>query len=528
MLYLHRKVQRSKLSISKEIREVSRLRLTHEKRMTTRLISLFRKAGRQAANAYINNLSIRSATLELDREVFAVIRAQAANVVEAFGKRVNQNYKNDPTFESLVSEFIKNHGGEKIASDIAATTRRQIVKAISIGEEDGVGIAQTAKLIRERTSGVIGKARAATIARTETHAAASYATDASTRELGLPNQRKRWVAVGDDRTRQHHAAANGQEVGIDESFIIRFKGSEIQMSYPHDGSGGAGNNINCRCLAVYFTDDEELFDDLDLDLADITEDDPVILEEETAKPTVALIDITSLITFLKSPIGKAKYNDRINERTNEQQKNIINKLRKPSKIRKRKGKYFTQTEILDTTLDNDIFEHEYGHHVDAVSAKKGFYFRSGTDKDFQLAFVQDAQANGFGKRGIDIGDVVGYQIVEGYNKDFDPLKAFLFNEVEKTRKRRNRVQKWMGNDPAFLGANSISDIIDAMTKGSFYKSGAWGHGKKYYRRSRSIYYETFANLFAIRGNKKAWKIASEKFPNLCREFDRMLNEIEAE
>ena len=211
-----------------------------------------------------------------------------------------------------------------------------------------------------------------------------------------------------------------------------------------------------------------------------------------------------------------------------QQENIINNSRKPSKIRKRKGKYFHVTKILDTTLDNDIFEHGYVHHIDAVSFKKGFWAGSGTDKDFHLAIVQNAVSNEFVKRGIDIGDVVGYQIVEGYNKDFDPLKAFLFNEVEKTRKCRNRVQKCMGNEPAFLGCNSLSDIIDAMTKGEFFASGGWGHGVNYYKRKRSIYYETFANLFAIRGNKKAWTIATEKFPNLCREFDRMLDEIEAE
>lgn len=264
MFLFQRKVSRSKLSIAKEIKEVNRLRLTNEKRMTTRLISLFRKAGRQAANAFERGESVNAATQNLDGEVYAVLSAQAANVVEAFAKRVNSNYKNDPTFSSLVNQFLRNHGARKIAQDISATTRKQIKKAVIDGSDEGLGVSATSKLIRERTSGVIGRSRAATIARTETHAAASYATDEATRQLGLPNQRKRWVAVGDGRTRSHHAAANGQEVGIDEPFLIRYKGSDIQMSYPHDGSGGAANNINCRCLAIYFTEEDELFDDLDL------------------------------------------------------------------------------------------------------------------------------------------------------------------------------------------------------------------------------------------------------------------------
>ena len=108
------------------------------------------------------------------------------------------------------------------------------------------------------------------------------------------------------------------------------------------------------------------------------------------------------------------------------------------------------------------------------------------------------------------------------------MKALLFERVEKTVRRNRRQRIKISNEPKFLGANSISDIIDAMTKGNFYASGAWGHGVNYYKRDRSIFYETFANLFAIRGNEKAWAIATEKFPNLCREFDRMLDEIEKE
>ena len=40
--------------------------------------------------------------------------------------------------------------------------------------------------------------------------------------------------------------------------------------------------------------------------------------------------------------------------------------------------------------------------------------------------------------------------------------------------------------------------------------------------------ERDSSLFAIRRNERAWEIATEKFPNLCRESDRMLDEIEKE
>lgn len=62
---------------------------------------------------------------------------------------------------------------------------------------------------------------------------------------------KRWVTQGDDRVRDKHASADGQEVPIDEPFEV---GGELLM-YPADTSLGASadNVINCRCYVEIFT-----------------------------------------------------------------------------------------------------------------------------------------------------------------------------------------------------------------------------------------------------------------------------------
>lgn len=57
---------------------------------------------------------------------------------------------------------------------------------------------------------------------------------------------KRWVATEDERTRPEHAKANGQEVPLNEPFIV---GGE-KLMYPGDESGSAWNVINCRCTMV--------------------------------------------------------------------------------------------------------------------------------------------------------------------------------------------------------------------------------------------------------------------------------------
>lgn len=62
-------------------------------------------------------------------------------------------------------------------------------------------------------------------------------------------QTKTWIAILDDRTRPEHAEADGQEVDIDEPFIV---GGEELME-PRDDSLGASdwNIFGCRCEVIY-------------------------------------------------------------------------------------------------------------------------------------------------------------------------------------------------------------------------------------------------------------------------------------
>ena len=63
---------------------------------------------------------------------------------------------------------------------------------------------------------------------------------------------KTWVTAGDDKVREAHIEADGQEQNIDDAFEVD---GELLMK-PRDTSLGAsaGNTINCRCSAVYTFD----------------------------------------------------------------------------------------------------------------------------------------------------------------------------------------------------------------------------------------------------------------------------------
>ena len=60
---------------------------------------------------------------------------------------------------------------------------------------------------------------------------------------------KRWLATLDDRVRDTHAEAHGQEVAIDEDFVVGNASGPMpgQMGTPEE-------DINCRCTATAILD----------------------------------------------------------------------------------------------------------------------------------------------------------------------------------------------------------------------------------------------------------------------------------
>ena len=64
------------------------------------------------------------------------------------------------------------------------------------------------------------------------------------------NLQKTWVAILDSKTRPSHAAADMQQVNVNDNFIVG--GESLLM--PRDPSGSAGNIINCRCISSNIVD----------------------------------------------------------------------------------------------------------------------------------------------------------------------------------------------------------------------------------------------------------------------------------
>lgn len=484
------KGSRSRISIAKEIREVSRLRLQYEKSLQSGIMRLFSKIGRAAAQEYRETGDVVESIKPMQTELGQILYAHSTEVLTRFANRVFESRK--LSFDSLINTFYSMEQAQKVVG-ITRTTRTLIHRAIVSAEKEGLGVDRTARLITERTSGAIARSRASTIARTETHAAASYANHTAQQLLMLPNQKKRWVSVGDARTREHHASANGQEVGIEEKFVVRFKGQEILMNYPHDGSGGAANNINCRCLAVYFSDDDEIV----ADTRDNIDPDP--------KPRLKLTNIQ------ENGESAAVINDILNAEFTPLSAQVVAKVMKPKSViavtEARGSFYRARTAYIQTSKRSAT--HEYGHHVDREFGKReGDTFWS--RKNLKTAWNADRKAIGLFR-------VSAAAKAARLKKLQDELYDMVETEYENSLGVKVKFRKSQGL--AFNGANALSDIIDSFVQGIFYSDyGAFGHGKSYWRRNNFNEVEAFADMFAIMNKPQAKAWAEKNIPNLWAAF----------
>lgn len=195
----------------------------------------------------------------LDR-IGAVYAQMADAAIEAFSGRILQQSKHvglvlerkedfAQTMRRRALQYIQQEAVRRRIQQVTETTRRQIVGAVDRGYRDGSTLPEVASSIRGIIP-AIARYRADTIARTETHGAANYGSNEAAKLTGLPLRRE-WLAAEDERTRETHAAADGQIVGQDEAFDV---GGSALM-YPGDPSGPPEETVNCRCTLGYLVDD---------------------------------------------------------------------------------------------------------------------------------------------------------------------------------------------------------------------------------------------------------------------------------
>lgn len=147
----------------------------------------------------------------------------------------------------IAVDFLKTYPNR--SGDVADTTLNLARQAVASGIEAKYSPTKIAALIKDSVGGAMGTYRARMIARTETAAAFNFANLEVVKEMedSTGPLLKTWVAGTDERVRESHAEADGQQVPLDGTFKV----GDSELSFPGDPAGSPEEIINCRCTMVY-------------------------------------------------------------------------------------------------------------------------------------------------------------------------------------------------------------------------------------------------------------------------------------
>lgn len=182
---------------------------------------------------------LRAETLRNDTVAIhqANMRQYGSNALSELGATGLFNMQNP-----LTLRYLENFAGKKIIG-INKTTIKSLRKTLITGVREGEDIRRLANRVNHVFAFTKGR-RAATIARTEVVGASNIATFEAHKQSGVVSRRQ-WVATFDNRTRDLHAALNGQIVDIDKMFNISSYATWCPGSF-----GRPELDINCRCTTV--------------------------------------------------------------------------------------------------------------------------------------------------------------------------------------------------------------------------------------------------------------------------------------
>jgi len=309
------------------------------------------------------------------------------------------------------------------------------------------------------------------------------------------------------------------------------------------GKSGTDPFINrggYRCRHSFILYDDDWFtEETDDNIKEQTKTNDKQRKDQAKNKTQSLVPNVAIGSLLNRGSDKVRkaYEDDFNSQLTDQQKNIVNKIEKPEIIKNGKKGYYSYIEKeLSAELNavdgykggkgvkSFVIAHEYGHHIDFSTSGQRFRAWSQDNEGFKKAIQKDKKK------------FKGKEINKGNNNiDYTINDTEALDEIFNDLATKNEV---IMNSGSFQwtrkltelredGYGEVSDIIDALVKGRFRKNySMWGHSMSYWKTAGSVETEIFANLFAIRHNKKAYDLAKKYIPNTVKEFEKRLLELE--
>ena len=186
------------------------------------------------------------------------------------------------TDTSEFQHYLDNEG-MKHAKGINKKTAKELNAILLASRNEGVGAKVIADRITQR--GILSKARALKVARTETVSAVNFGHLQSAKQSQVVTG-KRWLAALDESTRETHEFAHRQERKLGEEFIV---GGDSMLA-PAQGSLPE-ENVNCRCTMT--------------DVLDFDTINQILDQEDNAQLSVNDLDIVSKENY-SYPLNEAR------------------------------------------------------------------------------------------------------------------------------------------------------------------------------------------------------------------------------
>lgn len=262
---------KTKKEMKEQANNDAALKIALEQPFARQLRRLFREVGYAFAGQYLRDSTIID--LNAYRSDFiGILKENYRKVANKFGYRLIKEVdivKQEPTekdkasmlVDAAIADFI-NELVPREADLIIETTQKNLEKDVEQVQTEaalaGIALsaASTAELARKKFN-ENSIERSDTIAETETQ---TMSEKAKSIEMGtlvsvgatLAGIRlrevivKTWITILDNRTRQAHARADGQQVRVEDKFFV---GGEF-LEQPGDPSARPENRIYCRCSMI--------------------------------------------------------------------------------------------------------------------------------------------------------------------------------------------------------------------------------------------------------------------------------------
>lgn len=343
-------------------------------------------------------------------------------------------------------------------------------------------------------------------------------------------QKKVWIATPDDRTREAHIEADGQEVDVDEPFeLINNDGSICYMMFPADPDGDDEQVWNCRCsmrtriVGFYNTEDGSVSEvehgrDATMHADQMAEEkerreqiaEQKAEDEKQQKERVESVKIKAAM----SDDDYEAFMDLVNGSENDELYRQYADTVGAAEYRKNGGSYNprTKTVVYSYSESDDISKystvaHEYNHHFDhELGRVDGLSYG-------EVDLINDRCQIGSGM----------YQTLEVVPSNSDEFISAMRMDMENLKDKGlgECYSEFRENPATRIATGGVQDALDGFYSTQKQFAG-WGHGDAYYNRE----YNRRIILF---GNEKNLKAAFQelgydasnqtKVKRICRQYE---------